>query len=211
MEKTKHSLKSIKAQTFTILWAGIQAFSWGMVYLLLTNIPLYGEDKFSVFVMYAFVGGLVGALTGALQTVLVEQSSGRHFAHWVKLTAGASAVAFVGIQLLITMNSYYIELSPYLALAPLFVLPALAQWWSLREHSRSSWLWIAAHAIADMVFIMILSSTQQAGILVVLIPAVFEGILTGLVLFWLLERLGKPLSDNSRKMRYHEVYEVMES
>lgn len=206
MEKTKHSLKPIKPQSFTILWASIQAFAWGLIFVLLMNLPL-NTNNWQELVIYAFVGIMVGSLSGALQMALVERASGRHLRHWVLLTTGASMLGFVSIQILMTSNFFYYDLSPYIALAPLFVLPALAQWWSLREHTRSGWLWIAAHIIADMVFIMMLLSSQEANILLVIIPAALQGILTGFVMFWLLERLPKPLSDNLTKMRYHEVME----
>lgn len=190
MEKQKRQHQHLSSQTIVILWALIQSFGWGMIYLLITNITNRMPDP----VVLAFIGLFSGGVMGALQHTLIERGTGIQLRYWLPLTAFGLAIGLGSLGLADFWDS-----SPYLFLLPVFLIPSILQWLSIRHHTQSGWLWIVANSIASMIFVMfmLIIGDQGDDFLSVVIPALLQGVASGFVMIWLLRKL--PKQANARK------------
>jgi len=201
MEKQKRQTQTLSSQNIVILWATIQSFGWGMIYLLLTNINMgYSFDPFILIFIGLFSGGVVGIL----QQTLIERGAGINLQNWTRLTAlglaiGLGSIAFMG-------SGFFIEVdSPYVFLLPVFLVPAMLQWVSIRHHTRSGWLWMVANTVASMIFVMfmIILTDLRQDFLSAVIPALLQGVASGFVMVWLLRKL--PKQAETRKQHLAEA------
>ena len=186
MDKQKNDQQQLPSLTIVIFWALIQAFGWGMIYLLAENMNAT-NDAF----MLGFIGLFTGGLMGALQYTLIERGVGIQLRRWLILTAFGTAIGFTIPFALLNTMTY----SPYVYLLPIFVAPSVLQWKSLRRHTQSGILWVVAHGISTLIFVMfvelILQNQYNVDILVFVLPALLQGIISGFVMVWLLRKLPK--------------------
>jgi len=201
MEKQKRQTQTLSSQNIVILWAVIQSFGWAMLYLLLTNIDMgYKLDP----VILGFIGLFSGGVTGALQHTLIERGAGINLRYWMRLTAIGLAIGLASIAFMDSPLFYEIN-SPYLWFLPIFLVPSMLQWISIRQHTQSGWLWMVVNSIASMIFVMfmlILSDLRQ-DFLSAVVPALLQGVASGFVIIWLLRKL--PKQADTRKQHLAEA------
>ena len=196
MEKQKHQPQYLSSQTIVILWALIQSFGWAMIYLLITNIDSYKPDP----IILAFIGLFSGGVIGALQHTLIDRGVGVRLNYWIPLTAFGLAIGLGSLA----FADFWGD-SVYLFLLPVFLVPSVLQWLSIRHHTRSGWLWMIANSIASMIFVMfmLILTDQRQEFLSAVIPALLQGIASGFVLVWLLRKL--PKHADTRKQHLAEA------
>jgi len=191
MEKQKRQQQQLSSLTIVVLWAVIQAFGWAIIFLLGSNMVSGYLDQTSRLLVIGFVGLLGGGLMGALQHTLIDRGTGVSLRHWLLLSAVGLAVGFAMMEMeIIRLWQYPL----YVAVMPLFVIPAMFQWLSVRQHTRAGLLWIGAHVITTIVFIMfyeILEQQADFDLLMFVIPAALQGIVSGFAIVWLLRQLPK--------------------
>jgi len=183
------------------LWAVIQSFGWGMIYLLLTNINMgYRLDPF----MLVFIGLFSGGVTGILQHTLIDRGAGIDLRYWTRLTALGLAIGLGSFAFMAAGFFDCID-SPYVFLLPVFLVPAMLQWMSIRHHTRSGWLWMLANTVASMIFVMfmIILCDLRQDFLSAVIPALLQGVASGFVMVWLLRKL--PKQAEARKQHLAEA------
>lgn len=189
MEKQKRQQQQLSSQTIVILWAVIQAFGWAIIFLLADNMSIGYIDQTSRLVIIGFIGLLGGGLMGALQHTLIDRGTGVSLRHWLILSAIGSAMGFAVMEYL-PMWNYPL----YIQVMPIFVIPAVLQWVSVRQHTRAGLIWIGTHVITTIVFIMFYEVMEQQfnyNMLMFAIPAALQGIASGFVMVWLLRQLPK--------------------
>lgn len=186
MDKQKRQQPQLSSQTILILWAVIQAFGWGIIYLLMLNLRYDAPN----LILYGFVGLLSGGITGALQHTLIERGTGVQLKHWLTLTALGTTIGFVLITALPTQ-----VYEPYMIILPLFIVPAFCQWLSIRKHTRAGLLWIVANGVTPLVFVMfaelIVEQNPIHDSLILMVPALLQGVIAGFVIVWLLRQVPK--------------------
>lgn len=206
MEKQKHQQHQLPSLTIVILWAIIQAFGWAIIFLLAQNMNIGGISVKSM-IMIGFVGLLGGGVMGALQHTLIDRGIGVALRNWVILSALGSAAGFMVMEYLPLW-----QYPMYIAVMPIFVVPAVFQWVSIRQHTRAGVLWIAGHVIATIVFIMFYEALVQQfsyTIMLFVIPAALQGIASGFVAVWLLRQLPKQaLTSEKVKVEYDNRVKV---
>ena len=185
MDKPKRKQKELSSLTIVILWALIQSLGWMVIYLMGSNMSSRGSEP----IILGFIGLLAGGVTGALQHTLIERGTGINLRHWILLSALGLSGGLIGITIVVEMWLY----SPYFLMLPIFVLPAMVQWVSLRNYTRAGLLWIVANGIASIVFVMFVEILDAQGyeLLSAMIPAALQGIASGFVMVWLLRKLPK--------------------
>jgi len=185
MDKAKRKFKPLPSLTIVVLWAMIQALGWMVIYLMAVNINVDNSDT----IILGFIGLLAGGMTGALQHTLIERGTGVDLYHWIVLSALGLSLGLMAITWIESAWNY----SPYLLMLPIFVVPAMLQWWSIRQVTRAGFLWIVANGIASLVFVMFVEILASQGyeILSAVIPAGLQGIASGFVMVWLLRQLPK--------------------
>lgn len=200
MEKQKHQQHQLPSLTIVILWALIQAFGWAIIYLLAQNMNAGSRSVVSM-IMIGFIGLLGGGVMGALQHTLIDRGIGVSLRHWVILSALGSAAGFISVEYL-SLWQY----SFYIGVLPIFVVPAIFQWVSIRQHTRSGLLWIGGHVVTTLVFIMFYEALDQQfnyDMMLLVIPAALQGIASGFVAVWLLRQLPKQaLTSDKAKVDY---------
>lgn len=183
MDKPKRKQKELSSLTIVILWALIQSLGWAIIYMMGSNMSNGGSEPF----ILGFIGLLAGGVTGALQHTLIERGTGINLRHWILLSALGLSGGLIAIMFVVYMWLY----SPYLIILPIFVIPAVLQWISLRNYTRAGMLWIVANGIASLVFVMFVEVLDAQGfeLLSAIIPAALQGIASGFVIVWLLRKL----------------------
>lgn len=203
MEKSKNQPTTLSSQTIVILWALIHAVGWMIIYLMIVNITPSQPD----FLILGFIGLLSGGIIGALQHTLIERGTGVALQHWFILTALGTSIGLMGLEV---VDQLHID-SPYLYLVPFFVIPAILQWWSLRQHTQAGFLWIVGNTISGVIFVMFVLILMDQGyeLLSAVIPAGLQGIASGFVMVWLLRQAPKQALTNEKpKVEYDNKVKV---
>jgi len=185
MDKPKRKNAQLPSLTLVVLWAIIQSLGWAIIYMMLQNMSVSTSD----IGILCFIGILAGGVIGALQHTLVDRGTGIDLKHWIVLTALGTAIGLMSINLF----PYAYRVSPVVYIMPIFVVPAIFQWWSVRKVTRVGALWIITHVIATIVFVMFVEILTDQGFefLSAVIPAGLQGIASGFVMVWLLRGLPK--------------------
>lgn len=202
MEKQKNQSKQLQSLHIVILWAMIQAFGWGLIFVFVS----YLENELPEYFLFGFIGLFAGGMMGALQSVLIDRGTGARLELWTPLTAIGTAVGF----LLATADNAY-QLPAYLYILPIFLVPAFLQWWSIREHTRAGWLWLGANVLANVFFVMFVWTFQDGTgemLLSFVVPALLQGIVTGFTIVWLIRRLPSENAHKTEKVSYHEFVDA---
>ena len=174
MEKQKRQQQELSSFTIVILWAVIQAFGWAIIFLLADNMTSGYVSGASRLIIIGFVGLLGGGLMGALQHTLIDRGAGISLSNWLTLSAIGSAIGFAVME---SVPSG--EFPLYIAVMPIFVIPAMFQWVSIRQHTRAGLLWVGAHVITTIVFMMFYEALLPQfdyDILMFVIPAALQGL-----------------------------------
>lgn len=207
MEKQKRQQQQLSSLTIVILWAAIQAFGWAIIFLLADNMTSGFYQQTTRLIIIGFIGLLGGGLTGALQHTLIDRGTGVSLRHWLILSAVGSAVGFVVMELA-PLWQYPLVIS----VMPIFVIPAIMQWFSVRQHTRAGLLWIGAHIVTTVIFIMFYEALMPQfdyDMLMFVIPAALQGIVSGFVMVWLLRQLPKQaLTHEKAKVEYDSKVQV---
>ncbi|GEM_PF-3295426 len=199
MDKPKRKQKELSSLSIVIGWALIHSLGWTVIYLMASNMANIGSDIF----ILGFIGVLAGGVTGSLQHTLIERGTGINMTHWILLSALGTSAGLVATT--IVDNVWYA--SPYIWTLPIFLLPALFQWMSIRRFTRAGGLWIVANVIASAVFTMFVITLVSQGyeLLSAVIPAGLQGIASGFVVVWLLRQLPKQdLTEEKPKNEYDD-------
>lgn len=202
MEKQKRQQHYLSSFAIVILWALIQSFGWMIIYLLAVNLNIRPH----MFTL-GFVGLLGGGLMGALQHTLIDRGIGISLRHWLLLTAIGTAVGFILTDYIVVRDN-----SLYMVVLPVFVVPAIFQWISVRSHTKVGFLWIVGHVITAQVFVMFyefLVKQQVYEMPSAMIPAALQGIASGFIMVWLLRQLSKQdLTHEKPKIEYDSKVNV---
>ena len=203
MEKQKNQQAQLPSLTIVILWAIIQSFGWAIIYVLATNM-VAGESE---VIILGFIGLLGGGVMGALQHTLIDRGIGVSLRHWLALTAIGSAIGWAIIEFLPVW-----QYPLHIAIMPIFVVPAIIQWISVRRYTQAGILWIAGHIITTLIFVMFYEAMQiqfDFEIIVFVIPAALQGVASGFVMVWLLRKMPKQdLTHEKAKMGYDNKVKV---
>lgn len=205
MDKVKNQHRTLSSLAIVISWAGIQAVGWIVIYMMIVNLLNQSDD----LLMFGFVGLFGGAIMGALQHTLIDRGVGISLKHWFVLTTIGTALGLMGVFWVEELNMW--SRSPYLYLLPIFVIPAVFQWWSIRRYTRAGLLWIVGNAIAGIVFVMFVLILDEQGykLLSAVIPAALQGIASGFVMVWLLRQAPKQaLTKEKDKVEYDNKVKV---
>ena len=198
MEKKKKHLQEVQSLRFVMLWGLTLFVGWAIAFFAMMNLNLgiAYDDVLGNLLLVIFLGGVMGVPVGILQTRFLHRRLYLPVRHWTKLTT----IGFIGGWLFVFLigraDAYPIFLSPHLWFLSIFLVPAVMQWFSLRQHIRHSWLWMVANGVANFVFVTVLMSVTELlgstpidGVLAVIgvIGGVAwaSGIVPGVTLLWL--------------------------
>ncbi len=198
MEKKKKHIQEVQSLRFVMLWGLTLFVGWGIAFFAMMNLDMdidY-DDILSNLLMIGFLGSLMGVPVGLLQTRFLHRRLHMPVRHWAKLTTFGFIGGWLIVFVIGRIEIYPIFFSPHLWFLSIFLLPAVMQWFSLRQHIRHAWLWMVANGVANFVFVTVLMSITELlgnvpidGLLAVIAViggvAWASGIVPGVTLLWL--------------------------
>lgn len=152
---------------------------------------------------FAFVGAVMGLVTGIIQQSLMQQKFRGVFRGWriASILSGAMGLLLSALALGAPLKQALATLTlpnqgtllVYGAVPIVIPLTCLgiAQWFILQRYVYGAWAWILANVVAGLVFFALLVATLTGGALVMPILAVAvvasPGIVTGFAMLWLFQ------------------------
>ena len=199
MKKKKHT--SIHPLRFVFLWALSIGVGWAVFFFAWVHLPT--RPRFDDLLGNLITDGLYGLAMSLPIALLQARLLSRHLhlpvKHWVKFTIFGMLVGW----LIATFVSFYIGYanefsSPYFRFLPIFMVPAIMQWLSLRKQLRQAWFWLLANLVSLFIFGTIFESALNFieainapwmgwffGMVFFGVVAGLSGIVLGVTLLWL--------------------------
>jgi hypothetical protein len=186
MEKHKKlSAPRLKSIPFLLLWMGGHILVWSLLYWMFeTDITRDLPEA----VWTVVCGVVMGLGLAFMQKFLIQYTYYAPLNGWLCVTIAGWIVGWVIFYFSIEfiedyISSYNNNLS--IMLLPLFVIPAVMQWFIMRHNARQAWLWIVVGAASAMAFGALYGEINNNEYMQFLLGAAAQGAVTGLSLLWL--------------------------
>jgi hypothetical protein len=163
---------------FMLMWTVGHIVPWGAYYFFEDNtgIPL--------MLLVTLIAMIIGSGIGFAQKMLLRYAYDLPMNGWVRLTTlgwvGGWAAYFGLAQWIPHFYSYPLGI----LLIPMFIFPAVLQWFLLRQHVKGAWVWMVAAAVSAVTFGFAYES-GTFGLTEIILSASAQASVTGLSLLWL--------------------------
>lgn len=179
MSKFKLPSYSNLSLSFILKWVGLHVIAWLISWLIMDTL-----DIFNPFVLInAIAMGLIFGLASSLiQERLIVRTFHFNIPYWYPLSAIGWLLSGILLHLTVSGNSDALQLQ----LVLFFLVPAVCQWFGLRQRVQQSWLWILANGIGGLVFFIgFLMNGQTNELTALTMGGTLQTIITGAIMYWL--------------------------
>ena len=184
-QQKKLSAPRLSSIPFLLIWIGGHILVWTVLYgFVLTDTP----NRWSQYVMIVVFGLIMGIGLSLMQKGLIQFTYYAPLKWWLRVTIIGWVlgwlVFYASFEFIENLTRNYAE-NLSIMLLPLFVTPAVMQWFILRHNTRQAWLWIVAGAVSAMAFGALYGDLADEAYGQFFLGAVAQGAVTGLSLLWL--------------------------
>lgn len=179
MKAKKQQPTRLSTLSFLTIWLAAHGIGWGSVFAwYVLNGLMIPLPQALWFIVLGFVPGMTIAV---MQRWLVQHNFGLVLHGWLPVSAIGWLLGGLSLNVSFTGG-----IDQSIALAVLFLLPALLQWLILRRYVRQAWLWMLAGVVSAMVFNISSVNQDFATWQGMLSATGLQGAITGLSLLWMM-------------------------
>jgi hypothetical protein len=186
MEKQKKlSAPRLTTIPFLLVWIGGHILIWSLLYgIFESDVTL----RWNEIIWITVCGLIMGVGLSLMQKILIQYTYYAPLNWWMRVTIAGWVLGWIVFYNSIEFIENYIpSIDEHLSLMllPLFVTPAVMQWFILRRNARQAWLWIVAGAASAMAFGALYGDLSGNNYFQFFLGAGAQGAVTGLSLLWL--------------------------